>query len=136
MSIFVACYANENLGSVLMATIPCPCNILLLRRNERSPRGYPNRSGVKLKGPSSSYETSFYSMMGSVHSARIQPDSVNCITINNEPQDKHLRLMVAAHVTLNPTGSTYIARDTTLLPPIPGLPHLMCLLFSPTVEMR
>ncbi len=68
--------------------------------------------------------------------ARIQQDSVNTVVLNTEPQEKHERMMVAAHVALSASGSNYVARDTTLLPSIPGLPHLLCLLFAPSVEMR
>ena len=91
-----------------------------------------------MKGPSSPYEASFHSMVvNSGHlRARIQQDSVNTVVLNTEPQEKHERVMIAAHVTLSASGSNYVARDTTLLPSIPGLPHLLCLLFAPSVEMR
>lgn len=71
-----------------------------------------------------------------MHAVRVQRDSVNSVVVNNEPEDKNQRMMVAAHVVLNPTGSACVTRDTTLLPSIPGFAHFMCLLFSPSVEMR
>jgi ATP-dependent RNA helicase TDRD9 len=73
---------------------------------------------------------------GHCHAVRIQRDSINSVVINSEPQDKHQRMMVSAHVLLNPTGNACVARDTTLLPLIPGLPHIICLIFAHTVEMR
>ena len=67
---------------------------------------------------------------------RIERMSVNSIVIDNEPQDHNERLMVAAHVQLNPSGNTCIARDTTLLPNIHGLPYLLSMLFAPCIELR
>ena len=93
---------------------------------------------MTLRGPSSPYEVSFYAMtnIGGVRPARIERDSVNSVVVDNEPQDKHERMMVAARVALNPSGSACVAKETTLLPNIHGLPHLVCLLFAPTIEMR
>ena len=73
---------------------------------------------------------------GGLRTTRVERDSVNSIVVDSEPQDKMLRMMVASHVALNPAGSTILTRDTTLLPNIHGIPHLVCLLFAPFVEMR
>lgn len=91
-----------------------------------------------LRGPSSPYEIHFYAMtnVGGMRPARIERDSVNSIVVDNEPQDKHERMMVAAHVALNPSRSACVAKETTLLPNIHGLIHLVCLLFAPTIEIR
>ena len=35
---------------------------------------------------------------------------MNSVTIDNEPQDKHERIMIAAHVGLNPSGNTMVLR--------------------------
>lgn len=67
---------------------------------------------------------------------RIEPDSVNSVAIDDEPQDPHDRLMCASFVGLNPSGSSMIARDTTIMPLIPGLPSLIALLFAPMAELR
>jgi len=42
----------------------------------------------------------------------VERDSVNSVTIDNEPQDKHERLMIASHVGLNPSGNTMVLRYT------------------------
>ena len=68
--------------------------------------------------------------------AKIARDSVNSIVVDSEPQDKHERLMVASQVSVNSSGSMVLARYTTLLPNLHGLPYVVCLLFAPTVEMR
>ena len=82
---------------------------------------------------------------------RVERDSLNSVIIDNEPQDKHERIMVSCYVELNPTGNTIVLRytklhiislnlccnrDTTLLPNIHGLSCLICMLFAPTAEMR
>ena len=74
--------------------------------------------------------------IGGMRPARIERDSVNSVVVDNEPQDKHERMMVAARVALNPSGSACVAKETTLMPNIHGLPHIVCLLFAPTIEMR
>ena len=91
-----------------------------------------------LKGPSSPYEVVFYCMtnVGSIRPSRVERDSVNSIVVDPEPHNVHEKMMVAANVALNPSGSATLARATTLLPSIPGLPHLLCLLFAPTAELR
>ena len=111
---------------------------MLLLFRPRKPRGSGNGRQVALKGPNSPFEVKFQSMANysHCHGVRIQRDSINCVVINSEPQDKHQRMMVAAHMLLNPTGSSCVARDTTLLPLIPGLPHIICLIFARSVEMR
>ena len=73
---------------------------------------------------------------GGTRAAKVERSSVNVVVVDSEPQDKHERMMVAAHVAVNPSGSMVLARYTTLLPNLHGLPYLVCLLFAPTVEMR
>ena len=45
-------------------------------------------------------------------------------------------MMCAAQVTLTPSGETLLARNSTLLPHLKGLPELLVLLFAPSVELR
>ncbi|XP_050405391.2 ATP-dependent RNA helicase TDRD9 [Patella vulgata] len=93
---------------------------------------------MKLVGPTSPLEISFYSMtaLGRLRIARIDQDSVNSVAIDDEPQNKQGRMMVASFVGLNPTGQSMIARDTTIMPLINGLPSLLTLLFTPVAEFR
>merc|ERR1719422_2509542 len=67
---------------------------------------------------------------------RVDPDSVNSVAIDENPENKFSRLMVASGFALNAAGNSMIARDTTIMPQIPGLPALVTLLFSPCVEYR
>lgn len=91
-----------------------------------------------LTGPSNPYEMNFYSMtnIGRLRAAQIDPDSVNSVAIDDEPHDPHARLMCAGFVGLNPAGSSMIARDTTIMPLLPGLPAIVTLLFTPVAEFR
>ncbi|XP_074645257.1 ATP-dependent RNA helicase TDRD9-like [Tubulanus polymorphus] len=93
---------------------------------------------VRLTGPWNPYEIGFasYTCMGKFRVTRLEQDSVNSVCIDDEPQDPHERLMVAAHVGLNPSGNTLICRNTTVMPNIRGLPALMSMIFSPTMEIR
>ncbi|KAK3092629.1 hypothetical protein FSP39_005160 [Pinctada imbricata] len=102
--------------------------------------GLKRRAGseVRLNGPHNAYELSFYSMtnVGRLRAAKIDPDSVNSVAIDDEPESPHSRMMCAGYVGLNPSASAMIARDTTILPLIPGLPALVALLFAPMAEFR
>ena len=95
-------------------------------------------AGHVLKGPMNPFEVSFYPMTRSMgmKAARVQQDSVNCIVVDSEPQDKHERLMVAGRVAVNSAGNTVLASATTLLPNIHGLIHLVVMLFTPCMELR
>ena len=48
----------------------------------------------------------------------------------------HGILQVSAALSVNAAGSKIIARETTLMPNIRGLPALMCLLFAPSIQLR
>ncbi|KAI5707002.1 hypothetical protein M8J76_016445 [Diaphorina citri] len=93
---------------------------------------------VNLKGPFSPLETSVFATVQSVcmRPVRIDRDSVNCVLLDTEPQDSHQRLLVSAFASSNPMSEYLKVRETTLMPNIPGLPALLCLLFAPQVEIR
>lgn len=93
---------------------------------------------VVLRGPESPIEMSFYSItnIGRLKSVRIEQNSVNSIILKDQPQDPHQRFLVAAKIGINATGSTVVARDTTLMPNIHGLMPLVSLVFAPFAEMR
>ncbi|GFR80112.1 tudor domain-containing protein 1 [Elysia marginata] len=67
---------------------------------------------------------------------KVDPDSVNCVAVDDDPCNKFSRLMVASFIGLNPAGNTMVARNTTIMPQIPGLPAIVALLFSPFTEYR
>ena len=78
----------------------------------------------------------FYILKSSPRVVKVDPDSVNCVTIDDDPRNNFSRLMVASFIGLNPAGNTMVARNTTILPQIPGLPALATLLFAPYTEYR
>ncbi len=84
------------------------------------------------------YEVTFQAITrsGGLKTSKIETDSVNSIVVDSEPQDKHERLMVACSIGLNSSGNVLLARNTTLLPNIHGLAHIVCLIFAPTIELR
>lgn len=45
-------------------------------------------------------------------------------------------MVVASFVTTNELGNKLILRSTTIMPNLPGLPALVCLMFAPMVELR
>ena len=53
-----------------------------------------------LKGPTNPYEVSFYPMTqaGGTRAAKVEKSAVNVVVVDSEPQDKHERMMEAAHV--------------------------------------
>ncbi|CAI9737997.1 ATP-dependent RNA helicase TDRD9-like [Octopus vulgaris] len=93
---------------------------------------------IKLHGPSNPLEMSFSGMTnsGRLRGAKIDSDSVNCVAIDDNPQNSSARMMVAAFVHMNANGVNVITRDTTLMPHIAGLPALVAMLFTPYCELR
>ena len=73
---------------------------------------------------------------------RVERDSINAVALNDELRGGKeevkgsSRMLVAADVMLNSHGDVLTARDTTLLPSIPGLIAIVALLFSPSAELR
>ncbi|XP_054758320.2 ATP-dependent RNA helicase TDRD9-like isoform X1 [Lytechinus pictus] len=99
---------------------------------------HKRRGKVYLHGPHSPYEINFASMtrVGRLKTCRVDRNSVNSVALSTEPEDKHEKMMVSSHVGLNPTATVLQARNTTLMPNIPDLPALICMLFAPTIELR
>ncbi|KAI8787906.1 ATP-dependent RNA helicase TDRD9 [Biomphalaria glabrata] len=93
---------------------------------------------VYLAGPYSPLEMSFSGMTfsGRLMSVRVDPESVNSVAIDENPQEKFSRLLVSSSTGLNPAGNSLIARQTTLLPQIPGLASFITLVFTPYAEFR
>lgn len=93
---------------------------------------------VNLRGPFSPYKLGFSSLtrVGRTKSVRVERDSVNSILVSDQQEVKSLRFLVAATVTMNPTGSVMNARETCLLPNIPGLLSMLVLVFAPQIELR
>uniref|UniRef100_A0AAR2L012 ATP-dependent RNA helicase TDRD9 n=1 Tax=Pygocentrus nattereri TaxID=42514 RepID=A0AAR2L012_PYGNA len=99
---------------------------------------------VPVHGPSSPHKVTFYNMSGVgssclfaiYRSVAIERDSINSVLVNDHPQDKHERMLVAGSVSLNASGSCILLKETTLMPLIHGLPALITMLFTPIMELR
>ncbi|XP_061087856.1 ATP-dependent RNA helicase TDRD9 [Conger conger] len=93
---------------------------------------------VPVHGPSSPHKVNFHSMSSvtQYRSVAIDRDSINCVAVNDIPEDKHLRMLVAGSVSLSSSGSHILLKETTIMPNIHGLPALLCMLFTPVMELR
>lgn len=88
---------------------------------------------------------------------KIESQSVNSVLLDPDPNDYHEKLVYSLFISINHTFSLnvyFIIRlfvagnvsisendrlnlwDTTMMPNIPGLPAIICLMFSPCVEIR
>uniref|UniRef100_A0A8C3I4W4 ATP-dependent RNA helicase TDRD9 n=1 Tax=Chrysemys picta bellii TaxID=8478 RepID=A0A8C3I4W4_CHRPI len=99
--------------------------------------GTPNCKAT-LHGPFNPYELKCHSMVqiSKFRCIWIEKESINSVIVNNSPEDPFQKMLVAAAVSVNSTGSTMLLRETSLMPPIPGLPALLSMLFAPVIELR
>ncbi|MED6247611.1 hypothetical protein ATANTOWER_009953, partial [Ataeniobius toweri] len=93
---------------------------------------------VNLKGPLSPYQTNFYSLRRKTYyrTVLIEKNSINSLTLNENPHFKHQRMLVAGMVAVNASGTQILVNDTSILPDIPGMPGLVMMLFTPVMELR
>lgn len=93
---------------------------------------------IDLRGPHSPLEVNYFALTNSAlrKRVRIERDSINYVTLDDDPGNPTNRLLVAADVSLNECGTTMILRQTCLMPKIPGLSTICSLLFAPTIELR
>ena len=93
---------------------------------------------IELRGPYSPLECHYYPLINAGHSRRVivERESINYVTLDEDPLNEATRLMVASSVSINMSGTSICARKTSLMPKLPGLSSICCLLFSPFVEMR
>ncbi|XP_034239304.1 probable ATP-dependent RNA helicase spindle-E [Thrips palmi] len=93
---------------------------------------------VRMRGPSSPLEMKVYGCtnVSSGKDISMDVDSINSVLLDSNPEDPHERLLIAGYVRANSSGSKLKLGHSTLLPNIHGLSSLMCLIFSPQVELR
>lgn len=93
---------------------------------------------IDLRGPYSPLEVNYYALTHSSSRKRVrmERDSINYVTLDDDPVNPTNRLLVATDVSLNEMGTTMILRKTTLMPKIAGLSTVCCLLFAPIIEIR
>ena len=100
------------------------------------PRDYAEKR--PLHGPFSPLEMRMYGKVKSLIGAtvKIEDDSVNSVLLDDQPKDNHERILVAGQVGTQLNQNRVVARSTTLLPNIPGLPAILTLMFAPRAEFR
>ncbi|XP_036100810.1 ATP-dependent RNA helicase TDRD9 [Molossus molossus] len=110
---------------------------VLLDSFASSKLGAPSHK-VTLHGPFNPYELKCHSLtrISKFRRVWIEKESINSVAISDSPEDLHQRVLVAASLSVNATGSTMLLRETSLLPHIPGLPALLSMLFAPVMELR
>ena len=101
------------------------------RRNFRGPP-------IRLHGPMNPLVMSFRTLnsTSTFKSCAIVQDSVNSICLDEHPGNMHDRLLVAATVGMHTSGNRVVPRNTTLMPMVPGLAHIVPLIFAPQVFNR
>ncbi|XP_004603827.1 ATP-dependent RNA helicase TDRD9 [Sorex araneus] len=99
--------------------------------------GAPNCKAI-LHGPFNPYELKCHSLtrISKFRCVWIEKESINSVIISDSPENLHQRMLVAASLSVNATGSTMLLRETSLMPHVPGLPALLSMLFAPVMELR
>ncbi|XP_035584191.1 ATP-dependent RNA helicase TDRD9 isoform X3 [Zalophus californianus] len=110
---------------------------VLLESFSSNKLGAPNCK-VILHGPFNPYELKCHSLtrISKFRCVWIEKESINSVIISDAPEDLHQKMLVAASLSVNATGSTMLLRETSLMPHVPGLPALLSALFAPVMELR
>ncbi|XP_040334285.1 ATP-dependent RNA helicase TDRD9 isoform X4 [Herpailurus yagouaroundi] len=110
---------------------------ILLESFSSNKLGAPNCKAI-LHGPFNPYELKCHSLtrISKFRCVWIEKESINSVIISDAPEDLYQRMLVAASLSVNATGSTMLLRETSLMPHIPGLPALLTVLFAPAMELR
>uniref|UniRef100_A0A452RRV9 ATP-dependent RNA helicase TDRD9 n=1 Tax=Ursus americanus TaxID=9643 RepID=A0A452RRV9_URSAM len=110
---------------------------VLLESFSSNKLGAPNCKAI-LHGPFNPYELKCHSLtrISKFRCVWIEKESINSVIISDAPEDLHQRMLVAASLSVNATGSTMLLRETSLMPHVPGLPALLSALFAPVMELR
>ncbi|XP_053080992.1 ATP-dependent RNA helicase TDRD9 isoform X2 [Acinonyx jubatus] len=110
---------------------------ILLESFSSNKLGAPNCKAI-LHGPFNPYELKCHSLtrISKFRCVWIEKESINSVIISDAPEDLYQRMLVAASLSVNATGSTMLLRETSLMPHIPGLPALLSVLFAPAMELR
>ncbi|XP_044578362.1 probable ATP-dependent RNA helicase spindle-E [Cotesia glomerata] len=93
---------------------------------------------VKMRGPFSPLEVEISSLTnaGSGRKIVISDSSVNSVIMDDNPVNPHQRLLIAGSINESAVTHNLTLYNTTLMPSIPGLLPLLCLIFAPQIELR
>lgn len=92
---------------------------------------------VTLKGPYSPLESQIFGAIAASANkqASIDPQSVNSVLLSSCTHDATESLVVAVSMTEKSGGNQVTARETTLMPNIPGFAALMAMIFAPRIDL-
>lgn len=95
-------------------------------------------TSVTLTGPNSPLEAKLSNLIGAGVGLSINIDSVsvNSVLLDSTLNEPLARLVVAGSVSKGFISGNLTLRNTTLMPNIPGLTHLLALIFTPKAELR
>ncbi|KAK0080680.1 hypothetical protein PV325_013516 [Microctonus aethiopoides] len=96
------------------------------------------KMAVNLRGPYSPLEAELDSLTrtGIGKKVRVSDESVNSILLDSTVSNVQERLLVSGFVGQSHTSGNLVLRNTALMPNIPGLTSLLCLIFAPQIELR
>lgn len=102
------------------------------------PPKFSRTNKIYLRGPFSPMETNLLpaNKISFWKTVLTERDSVNSLVLNTDPQDTHERLLVAAKITESSGGHGILARQSTLMPNIPGFGPLVAMLFCPKMQVK
>ncbi|KAF2359115.1 Tudor domain [Trinorchestia longiramus] len=117
-------------SSVLSTLSPVPDSISSCIR--------PTRNKSRLMGPYSPLQLQFHCLQFATQGKKVcvECDSINSTALDMEPQNPHDRLLVSSFVSVTGDQQRLIARNTTLMPAVPGLLSICCLTFCHLANMR
>nr|XP_031310296.1 ATP-dependent RNA helicase TDRD9 isoform X1 [Camelus dromedarius] len=134
---------SKSVESVTDRSVPSPVKDdekyllrVLLESFSSNKLGHPNCKAI-LHGPFNPYELKCHSLtrISKFRCVWIEKESINSVVVSDSPEE-HQRVLVAASLSVNATGSTMLLRETSLMPHIPGLLALLSMLFTPVMELR
>jgi hypothetical protein len=93
---------------------------------------------IEVRGPFSPLEVHYSAIanIGHFKNVKLERESINYVTLDDDPYNDDKRLLITSEITLNNHGNVLLLRKTCLMPKIPGITSLCSLLFAPTIELR
>ncbi len=93
---------------------------------------------LDIRGPYSPLEVTYFSLInsGSNKKIRTERESINYACIDDDPTSEWGRLMIGVDISLSANMESILLRKTTLMPKLPGIASICCLMFCPMLELR
>lgn len=93
---------------------------------------------INLRGPFNPMEVQITpaSKIGFWNSVHADRESLNCVLLDDDLQNRNERMVVATKITQSHNGQSIVARSTTIMPNIAGLGALVVMIFCPTMQLK